>query len=96
MILEAVILYIKSGSENEFERDFSTAGQYVSAVEGYIKHSLRKCIEQEGKYLLLIEWETLESHTVGFRNSPQYQEWKNLLHHYYDPLPVVEHYRDII
>ncbi len=96
MILEAVILYIKSGSEREFERDFLTAGQYVSAVDGYIKHSLRKCIEQEGKYLLLIEWETLESHTVGFRNSPQYQEWKNLLHHYYDPLPVVEHYKEII
>lgn len=49
----------------------------------------------EGKYLLLIRWETLEAHTVGFRSSPEYQEWKKLLHHFYEPFPTVEHFERV-
>lgn len=92
MILEAVILYLKNGNENEFETDFKIASQYISSVKGYLSHSLQKCIENKSQYLLLVQWEKLEDHTIGFRTSPEYQEWKKLLHHYYDPFPVVEHY----
>ena len=95
MILETAVLYLKPGSEVDFERDFKLAGQYISSVNGYINHSLKKCMEQPGKYLLLVEWESLEAHTEGFRQSAGYQEWKKLLHHYYDPFPVVEHYRNV-
>jgi heme-degrading monooxygenase HmoA len=42
--------------------------------------------------LLLVEWETLEAHTQGFRQSDRYAEWKQKLHHFYDPFPLVEHY----
>jgi len=52
-------------------------------------------LEEENKYILLVEWETLEAHTIGFRTSEQYLEWKKLLHHYYKPFPVVEHYVNI-
>ena len=55
-------------------------------------HELQRCIEREGDYLLLVRWESVEAHEVGFRKSPQYQEWKKLLHHFYDPFPAVEHY----
>ncbi len=96
MILEVAILYVKEGQANNFVRDFAIAGQFISSVNGYKTHSLRKCLEQENKYLLLVEWENLEDHTVGFRQSAAYQEWKNLLHHYYDPFPVVEHYGIIL
>lgn len=96
MILEAAILQVKSGQEQQFESDFVVAGQYISSIKGYIRHSLRRCIENPHQYLLLVDWETLEDHTVGFRGSPQYQEWKNLLHHYYDPFPAVEHYENVI
>ena len=92
MVLEAAALYVLSGKENDFEADFKIAGQYISSVPGYIKHSLQKCLEQNGKYLLLVEWEKLEDHTVGFRQSAVYEPWKKLLHHYYDPFPMVEHY----
>lgn len=84
------------GREKQFEADFATAGQYISQTPGYIKHSLSKCMEQPDKYILLVEWETLEDHTEGFRQSAQYQEWKRLLHHYYDPFPVVEHYKGVL
>ncbi|MBD8346856.1 antibiotic biosynthesis monooxygenase family protein [Dysgonomonas sp. HGC4] len=96
MILEVAILNVKEGREKEFERDFLLAGQYISAIKGYMRHSLRKCLEQDNKYILLVDWESLEAHTVGFRQSAQYLEWKRLLHDYYDPFPVVEHYELLI
>jgi heme-degrading monooxygenase HmoA len=95
MILEAALLNVIAGQEIQFEKDFATAGQYISAIKGYIKHSLSKCIEQPNQYLLLVEWETLEDHTVSFRQSARYLEWKKLLHHYYDPFPTVQHYEAV-
>ena len=96
MILEVAILNVKSGEEENFERDFLIAGKYISSIKGYVKHSLRKCLEQTNKYILLVDWENLEDHTVGFRQSTEYLEWKKLLHHYYDPFPIVEHFETII
>lgn len=96
MILEVAILFVKKGEEKQFEKDFEIAGQYISSIQGYSGHSLRKCIEQENKYILLVDWEKLEDHTIGFRQSEQYVEWKKLLHHYYEPFPVVEHFETIL
>jgi heme-degrading monooxygenase HmoA len=45
--------------------------------------------------VLLVRWESLEAHEVGFRKSAQYQEWKRLLHHFYEPFPVVSHYEAV-
>ena len=53
-------------------------------------------MEADNKYLLLVEWETLEAHTAGFRQSAAYLEWKLLLHHNYEPFPVVEHYELVL
>jgi heme-degrading monooxygenase HmoA len=53
---------------------------------------LQKCIERPSRYLLLVSWERLEDHTEGFRKSEAYEEWKRLLHHFYDPFPTVEHF----
>ena len=95
MILEVANLYVKDNEQDEFEKDFVIASNYISSIDGYIKHSLSKCIEVQNKYILLVEWENLESHTEGFRNSTQYLEWKKLLHHYYEPFPIVEHFEPI-
>lgn len=96
MILEAALLNVIPGNEAQFERDFELAGQYISAIKGYIKHSLSRCIEQSNRYILLVEWETLEDHTISFRQSAEYLEWKRLLHHYYNPFPVVEHFEQVV
>ncbi len=95
MVLEVAMLNIKSGLWPEFEKDFKKAGQYISSIPGYRNHSLQKCLENPDKYILLVEWDTLEDHTVGFRQSDVYVHWKELLHHYYDPFPVVEHFKKI-
>jgi heme-degrading monooxygenase HmoA len=95
MILEAAILNVKPGQQTEFETAFAQAQAIIAGMTGYQSHELQKCLEVDGRYLLLVRWETLEDHTVGFRGSAEYQEWKTLLHHFYDPFPIVEHYRPI-
>ncbi len=94
MILEVAILDVISGQESDFQRSFAEAREIISSMPGYISHELKRCIEKPSRYILLVNWEKLEDHTVGFRGSPQYQEWKTLLHHYNDPFPEVEHYDD--
>ena len=92
MILEAAILDVISGKEKEFEEAFAKASPIIASMDGYISHQLQHCMEVSSRYLLLVHWETLEAHTVGFRGSPEYQEWRKMLHHFYDPFPVVGHY----
>ncbi|WP_423149101.1 antibiotic biosynthesis monooxygenase family protein [Rubrolithibacter danxiaensis] len=96
MILETAILYIKPGQQHLFEKDFALAGKYISSVKGYLGHKLLKCIEQDNKYMLFVDWEKLEDHTIGFRQSEAYTYWRNLLHHYYHPFPAVEHHETCI
>lgn len=93
MILEVAILNIKKGMSEAFEASFQKAECIISSMEGYISHQLKKCIEEEDKYILLVNWLTIEDHEIGFRQSEEYQEWKALLHHFYDPFPTVEHYK---
>jgi heme-degrading monooxygenase HmoA len=92
MVLEVAILSVRTGGGAEFEAAFERATPLVRASPGYLGHTLMRCLEAEDRYLLQIWWDRLESHTEGFRGSPGYQEWKALLHHFYEPFPVVEHY----
>ncbi|MEG4045849.1 antibiotic biosynthesis monooxygenase [Microcoleus sp. Pol17_C1] len=95
MILEAVVLNVKSGCEGDFEIAFREASSLISSIDGYLSHELHRCTEVQGKYLLLVRWENLEDHTIRFRNSAEYQEWKRMLHHFYDPFPIVEHFEEV-
>jgi heme-degrading monooxygenase HmoA len=92
MILEAATLSVRAGQAPEFETAFRQASTIIGSMQGYLGHELHKCIEVDDKYLLLVRWETLDDHTIGFRGSAEYQTWKGLLHHFYEPFPVVEHY----
>jgi heme-degrading monooxygenase HmoA len=95
MILEVAILDVRPGLEAEFQDAFAKASKIISSMHGYIDHQLQRCVEIPSRYLLLVDWETIEDHTEGFRRSAEYQEWKSLLHHYYDPFPAVEHYQKV-
>ena len=96
MILEVPLLDVKVGEEREFEQAFAKAAPIIASMGGYVSHQLQQCIEKENRYILLVNWETLEDHTKSFRGSPEYQQWKALLHHFYDPFPEVEHYRQLV
>lgn len=93
MILEVATLHIKQGLSVEFENNFQEAQSIISSMKGYISHELKKSIEYQDKYILLVTWETIEDHEIGFRKSEAYQQWKTLLHHFYEPFPTVEHYK---
>lgn len=95
MILEVAILDVKPSLEEEFEQNFAQAQAIISSMQGYASHQLQRCIEKPNRYILLVNWQTLEDHEQGFRQSAEYQEWKALLHHFYDPFPTVEHYQAV-
>jgi heme-degrading monooxygenase HmoA len=89
------ILDVKPGQEKAFEVAFTNAQVIISGMQGYVSHQLQNCIEKPNLYILLVNWQSLKDHTEGFRESEQYQEWLALLHHFYDPFPVVEHYQGV-
>jgi len=95
MILEVAILDVISGEEDKFELAFVKAQKIISSMPGYLSHELKRSIEKSNRYILLVNWETLEDHTLGFRESDQYQEWRELLHQFYKPFPEIEHYKNV-
>ena len=95
MITEHAILPVIAGQEVAFEAAFAEARPIISSMPGFIDLSLSRSIESPSEYLLLVRWQTLEDHTVGFRQSVAYQLWRELLHRFYDPFPRVEHFVEL-
>lgn len=95
MILEHALLDVRPGHQAEFEAAFAQARDIVSSARGCRSVRLERCIERPSRYLLLIEWDTLADHTEGFRGSADYERWRALLHHFYEPFPTVEHYEAV-
>lgn len=94
MILEVASLQVRAGQESQFEAAFLQAQKIISSMPGFVSHHLQRCLERPNQYLLLV-WQTIEDHEIGFRGSPEYQQWKQLLHHFYEPVPEVLHYRTV-
>ena len=95
MITEHAILPVIAGQEAAFEAAFAEARPIISSMPGFIDLSLSRSLESPSEYLLLVRWNTLEDHTVGFRGSAEYQGWRELLHPFYDPFPTVEHFVEV-
>lgn len=95
MVLEVARLDVVVGREAEFEAAMREARPLIEATEGFEGMELRRCVETPNRYLLMVRWRALEDHTVGFRQSERYARWRELLHHFYDPFPVVEHYEEL-
>lgn len=95
MILELAVLDVRPGQAAEFAAAFAEAKSLIAAMPGFIGLELQRCVEVENRYVLLVRWQRLEDHIDGFRRSPEYERWRALLHHFYDPLPTVEHYEPV-
>jgi heme-degrading monooxygenase HmoA len=96
VILEHAVLDVRPGREDEFEAAFREATSIISSMPGFRSLRLEHGIEVTSRYVLLVEWDRLEDHTEGFRGSPEYQQWRDLLHRFYDPFPVVDHYERVV
>jgi len=95
LILEAAALRVKPGEASRFEDAFREAQAIIASMPGYRAHELQRCLERDDEYLLLVRWDSVTAHEEGFRKSPRYQEWRRLLHHFYDPFPTVLHYEAV-
>lgn len=92
MIVEHAILNVIPGEEEAFEVALRDALSFISSAEDFISIRVVRGIESPSTYVLLVEWETLEAHTEGFRGSEAFGKWRAALHHFYDPFPTVEHF----
>ena len=96
MITEHALLQVIPGREDEFVGAMQRAKDLIASSPGFVSLRVERGIERPGYFLLLVEWETLEDHTEGFRSSVAYKQWRAALHHFYDPFPVVEHYEPVV
>jgi heme-degrading monooxygenase HmoA len=92
MILEIAQFDIITGKEDLFEKASSLAKNVISQSKGFVSIEFQKCIETPTKFLALIKWETLEDHTIGFRESPLFIEWRAILSPFFNSAPMALHY----
>jgi heme-degrading monooxygenase HmoA len=95
MIVEHALLPVRPGRKAEFEAAMRRARPLIAGTPGFRGLTLSRGIEQPSPYLLLVEWDSVEAHQTGLRGSPRYREWRDLLHHFYDPFPTVEHFTPV-
>ena len=96
MVLEHALLTVHPTQIDAFEAAFVEARPLIAAQPGFVSLRLERGIETPNTYVLLVEWTTLEAHTEGFRRSPEFDRWRELLHHFYDPKPTVEHFEAVV
>jgi heme-degrading monooxygenase HmoA len=92
MVLERALIPIAVGQEGEFERSLIAAREVIAKAPGFRSIRVLRGIESPQVYLLLIEWDSLEAHTEGFRGSQRFDQWRALIGRYFDGTPLVEHY----
>ena len=96
VILEHALLPVIPGLEAEFETAFDEARHVIASMPGFVDLTLSRGVESPSSYLLLVHWTSVEAHERGFRGSPEYERWRALLHRFYEPFPVVEHFETVV
>ena len=94
MVLEQALLYVRPGQDNAFRSAIIAARPLIAASPGFIDMEVRAAAEEPGCYLLLVTWESIADHRDGFRQSDRYEQWRALLHGFYDPMPQVRYFGD--
>jgi heme-degrading monooxygenase HmoA len=96
MILEIAQIDVKPGLEAEFESGVAQAVPLFRRAKGCTGVELKRSVEKKRRYRLLVSWETLENHTVDFRGSADFAEWRKLVGHCFDTPPEVEHAETVV
>ncbi|MGI9361784.1 MAG: antibiotic biosynthesis monooxygenase family protein [Parasphingorhabdus sp.] len=92
MIVEHALLQVKPDQADRFARAMQQAKPLIAAQPGFQSIEVRPSTEVPGQYLLLVQWDSVVSHRDGFRKSPEYEQWRALLHGFYDFIPTVTYY----
>ena len=91
-VLEHALLHVREGREAEFEAAVAEARPLIEASSGFISLEIRRPTATGQAYLLLVKWRSVADHRDGFRQSDRYQQWRALLHRFYDPMPEVSYF----
>ncbi|HEX8662495.1 MAG TPA: antibiotic biosynthesis monooxygenase family protein [Beijerinckiaceae bacterium] len=91
MILEVAQIEVKSGMEAAFEEGVTKAAPIFQRARGCKGMELQRSVEHPARYRLFVRWQTLENHTVDFRGSADFQEWRKLVGDCFARPPEVEH-----
>ena len=91
MVLEIAQIDVKPGLEAEFEAGVAKAAPLFKRAKGCRGLELQRSIEKPSRYRLFVRWETLEDHTIAFRGSDDFQQWRRLVGHCFERPPEVEH-----
>ncbi len=92
MVLEHALITIRAGTAADFEAALMRARPIIAAAQGFLSLELHRGVESPDQYLLLVEWETLDDHVVGFRESEAFAEWRTLIGPHFAVPPVVDHF----
>jgi heme-degrading monooxygenase HmoA len=95
MIIEVATIKVTPGSEAEFEAAVKKAADVFRRATGCLGFALTRCVEDPAHFDVVIRWKTLEDHTVGFRNSPLFAEWRALVGPFFAEPPSVKHYANL-
>ncbi|MDO9335887.1 MAG: antibiotic biosynthesis monooxygenase family protein [Caulobacter sp.] len=96
MITEIAQIEIKPGSEADFEAAVGKAREAFGSSKGFHGFELHRSIENPQRYRLMVKWETLENHTVDFRGSDQFTQWRGLVGGFFAAPPEVEHTETVV
>jgi heme-degrading monooxygenase HmoA len=96
MITEIAQIDVRHEMETEFEAAVKKAAPIFKRAKGCHGMELERSIEKPSRYRLFVKWETVEDHNVGFRGSPDFQEWRALVGHCFALPPEVEHVRQVV
>ncbi len=94
MIVEHALLQVRTGEAAAFEVAMARARPLIAASPGFLGIEVRPAVEKPGLYLLLVRWDSIADHRDGFRKSDRYEQWRALLHPFYDPMPSVDYFGD--
>lgn len=95
MVLEHAHITIRPGTADEFEDAVLRARSIIAASEGFVSLELHRGIEEPHRYLLLVEWDSLDDHVIGFRQSEAFPRWRALIGPYFESPPLVDHFAPV-
>jgi heme-degrading monooxygenase HmoA len=96
VIREIAHIVVKPDMDAAFEQGVAEAAPLFQRAKGCHGLSLQRSIEQPSHYQLVVQWETVEDHTVHFRGSEDFQAWRRLVSHCFETPPRVEHVATVL
>jgi heme-degrading monooxygenase HmoA len=95
MVLELALIDVQEGREDEFAAAYARAYPLVASTPGCRSVRMTRGVETPGRFVLLVEWDSIDAHLDNFRATERFQQWRALIGPYFDGAPRVEHFTDL-